>query len=253
MAADNELTGAIGARRPVRRRFGRTRSGLRLNRRGHRWPTWALVAVMFVALVLGMVVGYLPAGSRGNAGASSSGPSFPSGPSAGQGSVPTTTRTRGGSSSGLTTVPVATTGTAKAPGSTSLKRVGTTTPPLTSTTAAHRVTTTLPPTSTTTTLPVMKTVVLQTPQTTGPASTPQFTIPKGPYEFGYAYDCQAAPAADQSFAVSVVTAGGPAPSPAVFSRGLKGSGTRVVATEGAQTLDVETAAACQWVLKVVAP
>ena len=100
----------------------------------------------------------------------------------------------------------------------------------------------------------MKTVVLQTPQTTGPASTPQFTIPKGPYEFGYAYDCQAAPAADQSFAVSVVTAGGPAHhSRSHPDIGLKGSGTRVVATEGAQTLDVETAAACQWVLKVVAP
>ena len=87
--------------------------------------------------------------------------------------------------------------------------------------------------------------------TSGSSSTPEFTIQKGPYEFGYAYDCEAAPSAEQSFQVSVVTASGPAASPAVYLKGLKGAGTRVVASTGAQSLDVETAVACRSILKVV--
>jgi hypothetical protein len=99
----------------------------------------------------------------------------------------------------------------------------------------------------------MRTVVLETPQTVGPSSTPDFTIAQGPYEIGYAYDCQAAPAGQQSFEIVVVTASGPEKAPTVLQKELKGSGSRAVAKTGLQSLKVETAAACQWVLKVIAP
>jgi hypothetical protein len=204
---------------------------------------------MFVALVLGMVLGYLPESSQSSAVASSTGPAFPSGLGGGGTSAPTTTQPHGSSSSGGTGVGTTTAGT-RAP--TVTHDPGVTTVPRLSTTVVPRRTTTVPPT-TTTTLPVMRTVVLQTPQTAGSSSTPEFTISQAPYEFGYAYDCQAAPSAEQSFQVVVVTAAGPAATPAFFSRELKGAGTAVVGVRGAQKLEVETAAACEWVLRVVAP
>ncbi|HUC12933.1 MAG TPA: hypothetical protein VMS00_00640, partial [Acidimicrobiales bacterium] len=82
--------------------------------------------------------------------------------------------------------------------------------------------------------------------------TPEFTVLKGPYEVGYAYDCQSAPTSEQSFQIlDLPVPGGPT---SVFSsRDLQGSGTVVVPTTGDQKLEVETAAACQWVMKVVAP
>jgi hypothetical protein len=48
-------------------------------------------------------------------------------------------------------------------------------------------------------------------------------------------------------------ADGPAASPVVFSKLVKGSGTGSVFSSGQQKLVVETGAACQWVLRVVAP
>ena len=241
--------------RPARRRRTGGAPGQR-----HRWPTWALIVVMAVAGVLGMVLGYLPDSSHSSAVAGSTGPSFPSGLGGGTVGVPTTTRARAGSSSGGTTLPVTTTtfGTHPAPppttgrrGTTTVAPTSGTTRPRSASTTRPRSTTTLPPT--TTTLPVMRTVVVQMPQTSGSSATPEFTISHGPYEFGYAYDCQAAPTAEQSFQVSVVTSEGPSASPAVFSKKLRGTGTEAVSTTGSQKLVVETGAACQWVLKVVAP
>ncbi len=98
----------------------------------------------------------------------------------------------------------------------------------------------------------MHIVVLQTQQVSGPGSTPEFTVLQGPYEVGYAYDCQSAPTAEQLFQVLDVPAHGATGS--IFSsRNLQGSGTLVVTATGDQKLEVETAAACQWVMKVVAP
>jgi hypothetical protein len=95
-------------------------------------------------------------------------------------------------------------------------------------------------------------VVLQTQQVAGPGSTPEFTVPQGPYEVGYAFDCQSAPTPEQSFQVLDVPVQGAART--VFhSMDLQGSGTLVVSTTGGQKLEVETAAGCQWVMKVVAP
>ncbi len=235
---------------------GRGAPGKGARRGGHRWPTWVLVVVMAVAGVVGMVLGYIPDSSH-NRAVASSGPSFPSGSAAGKTTAPTTTRTRAGSSSGTTSVPVTT--TVRAHGSpSSTERLGTTTVGTTpATTRPRRVSTqprsTTTPPPTTTTLPVMRTVVLQTPQTNGPSSTPEFTIGRGPYEFGYAYDCEAAPTADQAFEVEVVEADGNVAFPVVRSTELKGTGSRVVARTGQQKLEVETAAACEWVLRVVAP
>lgn len=200
-----------------------------------RWPTWALVATIIVAGVIGMIVGYIPVSStnRADAGGSRSGPAFPG---AGRGSV---------SEPGHTT----TTGTGR-PGVAA--HVATTTLPPTST-SARTTTTTIPTTTTSTTLPPMTTVVLETAQTSGPASTPEFTISRGPYEVGFAFECQSAPASTQSFTISVVTPSGAVPSPVFSGHGSQGSGTRVVARTGQQKLEVRTAAACVWVLKVVAP
>jgi hypothetical protein len=92
----------------------------------------------------------------------------------------------------------------------------------------------------------MHIVVLQTEQVAGPGSTPEFTVPQTPYEVGYAYDCQSAPSAEQSFQVLDVPAQGGTSS--LFS-----SGTLVVHATGDQRLEVKTAAPCQWALKVVAP
>jgi hypothetical protein len=97
----------------------------------------------------------------------------------------------------------------------------------------------------------MHIVVLQTQQVAGPGSTPEFTVFQGPYEVGYAYDCQSEPTAEQSFRVlDVLVPGGT--STVFHSADLQGSGAFVVSTTGDQRLEVETAAACQWVLKVVA-
>lgn len=98
----------------------------------------------------------------------------------------------------------------------------------------------------------MHLVVLQTQQVSGPGSTPEFTVLQGPYEVGYAYDCQSAPVAQQAFQVLDVPAHG-ATSSVLSSRDLQGSGTVVVSATGDQKLKVETAPACQWVMKVVAP
>jgi hypothetical protein len=98
----------------------------------------------------------------------------------------------------------------------------------------------------------MHIVVLQTEQVAGPGSTPEFAVLQAPYEVGYAYDCQAAPTSQQSFQVLVVPAKG-GTSSLFSSTDLQGSGTLVVSTTGDQKLQVETAAACQWALKVVAP
>jgi hypothetical protein len=98
----------------------------------------------------------------------------------------------------------------------------------------------------------MHLLVLQTQQVSGPGSTPEFTVQQGPYEVGYAYDCQSAPTADQSFQILDVPARGGTSS--VFSSTVvQGSGTVVVPVTGDQKLEVETAPACQWVMKVVAP
>jgi hypothetical protein len=99
----------------------------------------------------------------------------------------------------------------------------------------------------------MRVVVLQTVQESGSASTALFTITEAPYEVGYAYDCQTVPTADRSFEIGLMTKRGAAPAPVFYSKNVNGTGTRVVATTGAQRLVVETAAGCQWVLRVVAP
>jgi hypothetical protein len=99
----------------------------------------------------------------------------------------------------------------------------------------------------------MRTVVLQTVQESGSASTALFTITEAPYEVGYAYDCQTVPTPDRSFEIGLMTAQGPASVPVFYSKKVNGTGTRVVATTGAQRLVVQTAPGCQWVLRVVAP
>ncbi len=98
----------------------------------------------------------------------------------------------------------------------------------------------------------MHVVVLQTEQVAGPGSTPDFTVLQGPYEVGYAYDCESAPTAEQSFQVLDVPAQAGSSS-VLNSTDLQGSGTIVISTTGDQKLEVETGPACQWVMKVVAP
>ncbi len=78
-------------------------------------------------------------------------------------------------------------------------------------------------------------------------------MPQAPYEVGYAYECQAAPSAEQTFRLVLLIDGKPQASPIVESARVNGSGTTVVDYSGLQQLDVQTGAQCQWALKVVAP
>lgn len=231
--------------------FGDSSVILRQAKERRRWPTWSLLLTVFVAGVVGMVIGYLPVHSHSNA-AASSGPAFPlaSGgaiaggpttsavPSSRSGTPAGTVRTSGAASLPTTTVPQVTSTSASTP---------TTSP----TTTMSTTTTATVPTSSTT-VPVMHITVLQTQQLSGPGSTPEFTVAEGPYEVGYAYDCQSAPTAEQSFQILGVPVQG-GPSTVFHSTVLQGSGTLVVSTTGDQKLEVQTAAACQWVMKVVAP
>ena len=92
-----------------------------------------------------------------------------------------------------------------------------------------------------------------TVQESGSASTSLFTITKAPYEVGYAYDCQTVPTADRSFEIGLMTKRGAAAAPVFYSKKVNGTGARGRRHHGAQRLVVETATACQWVLRVVAP
>jgi hypothetical protein len=226
--------------------FGRRAPSLLEAKERRRWPTWSLVMTVFVAAVLGMVIGHIPAHSPSNAAASSSGPAFPGGTSGITAGGPTTSVLS--SSHSGTTLLVRTSGEASLPTTTVPLVTSTSTAEPTTTTAS---TTTTPPKSSTT-VPEMHIVVLQTQQVAGPGQTPEFTVAQGPYEVGYAYDCESALTADQSFQILVAPAQGGSSS--VFSSTqVQGSGTLVVPTTGDQKLEVETAAACQWVMKVVAP
>ena len=228
--------------------FGSGAPTLQRAKERRRWPTWSLVVTVFVTGVLGMAIGYLPVHPHSNAAASSSGPVFPGGPSGPTTGGPTTTA-RSSSPSG-TTLPVRTSGAASRPTTTAPFRTSDAAPTTTSASTTSTTTTPLPTSSTT--LPVMQIVVLQTQQVAGPGQTPEFTVAQGPYEVGYAYDCESALTADQSFQVLLLPVQGSTTS--VFSSTqVQGSGTLVVPTTGDQKLEVETAAACQWVMKVVAP
>ena len=211
--------------------------------RGRSWPTWVFVVTLLAAGTVGMVLGYLPRRSHNSAVASPSGPAFPTGPAGGPPST-------GGSSAKPPDVVNGTHNYASTSLAPAKNITGLATAPTATTTAAS---TTVEPASTTSTLPVMRVVVLQTPQTNGPSLTPEFTISHAPYEVGYAYDCQAAPTARQSFQVSVLTSYGPVSSPLIFSKDARGAGTKAVTITGQQRLVVDTVAACTWVLKVVAP
>jgi hypothetical protein len=98
----------------------------------------------------------------------------------------------------------------------------------------------------------MHVVILRAQQVAGPGSTPVFTVPKGPYEVGCAYDCQSAQTAEQSLEILDVVVQG-ATSTAFHSTDLQGSGTLVVSATGDQKLEIDTAAGCKWVIEVAAP
>lgn len=209
----------------------------RLGRR--RFPTWMLVSIIFVFFVVGMIFGYLPR-SHNNADASTNGgrPPLPAGIA---GDVTTrplngTVPTSGGGQASTPTTAIPATSDAPSVPSTSAS------PAPTSTTVV-----------TTTTLPRMTNLVLQELQTTGPMTTTGFDVANGPYEIGYAYECQAVPVAQQGFRIVVVTPTGPLPTPALASDQVHGTGFVVVTTTGQQSLHIETASACQWTIRVIAP
>ena len=97
----------------------------------------------------------------------------------------------------------------------------------------------------------MHLVVLQTQQVLRTRLDPGVHVQQGPYEVGYAYDCQSAGCTTDVPILDVADRG--ATSSVLSSRDLQGSGTVVVSAKGDQKLKVETAPACQWVMKVVAP
>jgi len=212
-----------------------------------RWPTWILAVTMLAACLAGMVLGHLGAPPSG-ASASASGPSFPSSPSS---TTPST-----GYRTVLTTALRAVPPTTKAPVNpaepTSLR-----TPKISTSSRTTRHPGTVPRTTTatsatTTTLPPMELVVLGTRQTSGPGSTPTFTISRAPYEVGYAFDCQAALKANQKFQIDIE--GRASQVRLLFSSTkVDGSGTRVASSTGRQRLVIRTAPQCEWALKVVAP
>jgi len=182
------------------------------------WPTWSLVLLGLVCLVVGMAIN----GNVGTSSASTAQSGYKLPPAAG--SATTTTTAAGGSTATSTTA---------AGGSTA-----------TSTTAAGGSTAT-------TVAPGPPTVLIPATQLSGNWTSSSFTIAAGQWNIGWAFQCTPAPATTPTFEIFVVNAGGtPGPTPAVSSSAASGQSITPQSSLGSQQVIVQTAASCRWAVKV---
>ena len=174
------------------------------------WPTWAMVLLGGVCLILGMAI-------NGNIGTSSA--------STGQAGYKLPPASSAAASAGSSTATTATGGT-------------------TATTGAGG-------TTATTVAPGPPTVLIPATQMAGNWTSSTFTIAAGQWNIGWAFQCTPAPPTTPTFQIFVVTPGGsPGPTPAVTSSVASGQSVTPQSSLGAQQIVVETAASCQWAVKV---
>ena len=182
------------------------------------WKTWQLAVAALIALVVGFGLNGTTGGTTTK---SSNAPAY---------KLPTS-----GGANTATTVPSSGTTTTTAPGGS------------TTTTAAADGSATTP--STAAAGPAR--VLLGPTQMQGNWTSPAFTITAASWNIGWAYSCTPAPAAGPSFQVSVAPSGStPSGTPAISETGASGQSVSAQTTTGAQTLVVQAAAGCTWVLKV---
>ncbi len=190
------------------------------------WPTWAMVLLGVVCLVLGMAIN----GKVGTSSASTNQATYKLPPAAGSPGA-TTTTTTGGSSTSTTTAGGSSTSTTTAGGSTA--------------------TTTAGGSTATTVAPGPPTVLIPATQLSGNWTSATFTIAAGQWNIGWAFQCTPAPATTPTFEIFVTTPGGsPGSTPAVTSSAASGQSVTPQNSLGAQQIVVQTTAACRWAVKV---
>ena len=181
------------------------------------WATWQLLVAIGVAILVGFA---LNGTTGGSATASSGAPAYKLPTS---GSSVTTTTAPGGSTT-TTTVAGGSTTTTAAGGPTSTPSTAAAGPPR---------------------------VLLGPTQMSGNWTSPAFTTTAASWNIGWAFSCTPAPASGPSFRVSVTPAGSPATgAPAVSGTGASGQSITPQSTLGSQTLVVQAATGCTWVVKV---
>ncbi|HLX87000.1 MAG TPA: hypothetical protein VKR22_00860 [Acidimicrobiales bacterium] len=182
------------------------------------WRTWQLAGAAVLTFVFGL---YIESLSHAKAGTSAS-PSTPAY------KLPTPTTVAGGASRSGTTVPVTGAGGGGTGGGS------------TTTTAA-------PTSGPTTTVAATGTAIVLVPryQATGNWTSNSFTVTGGTWNIGWAYQCTPPPASGPGFQVSVSPGG----STAVTESNASGQGVTPVTSTGAQTISVQAAPGCVWVVK----